>query len=155
MEERFPISEQGYTVETFLEGKECQILLDTGATKSFTSKSHYLHCTSPHLLPKFVSKTKSMQVGNGQFISVLLIIPMIIDIHGHRFEIYTLASEIHENVDLILGIKHIFELEEIINSQDCCLSFLNRSIPFFSKEYIVLKPKEQNLIKIKAPFIDE
>ena len=30
---------------------------------------------------------------------------IIIDVHGHRFEIYTLVSEIHENVDLVLGIK--------------------------------------------------
>ena len=30
--------------------KECQILLDTGATKSLMSKSHYLHCKSLHLL---------------------------------------------------------------------------------------------------------
>ena len=37
--------------------------------------------------------------------------PIIIDIHEHRFEIYTLVSEIHENVDLVLGIKNIFELE--------------------------------------------
>ena len=28
-------------------------------------------------------------------------------------------------------------------------------IPFFPKEQIVLKPKEQRLIKIEAPFIDE
>ena len=40
----------------------------------------------------------------------------MIYIHGHRFEIFTLVSEIHENVDLILGIKNIFELEGIINS---------------------------------------
>ena len=33
------------------------------------------------------------------------VIPVIVDIHGHRFEIYTLVSEIHENVDLVLGIK--------------------------------------------------
>ena len=38
-------------------------------------------------------------------VSVLFIIPVIIDVHGHRFEIYTLVSEIHENVDLVLGIK--------------------------------------------------
>ena len=25
------------------------------------------------------------------------------DIHGHRFKIYTLVSEIHDNVDLVLG----------------------------------------------------
>ena len=46
-----------------------------------------------------------LEVGNGQCVSVLFIIPVIVDIHGHRFKIYTLVSEIHENVDLVLGIK--------------------------------------------------
>ena len=46
-----------------------------------------------------------IQVGNGQFVSVLFIIPNVIDIHGHRFKIFTLVSEIHENVDLVFGIK--------------------------------------------------
>ena len=99
-----------------MDGTECQILLDTGASKSFMSKSHYLHWKSLHSLPKFSSKTQRIQVGKGQFVSVLFIIQIIIDIHGHRFEIYTLVSEIHENVDLVLGIKNIFELEGIINS---------------------------------------
>ena len=71
---------------------------------------------SLHSLPKFASRTKTIQEGNGQFVSILFIIPIIIDIHRHRFEIYTLVSEIHENVDLVLGIKNIFELEGIINS---------------------------------------
>ena len=61
------------------------------------SKSHYLHCKSFHSLPKFTSRTQRIQIGNQQFISVLFIIPIIIDIHGHRFEIYTLVSEIHKN----------------------------------------------------------
>ena len=55
-------------------------------------------------------------VGNGQFVSVLFIIPVIIELHGYRFEIYMLVSEIHENVDLVLGIKNVFELEGVINS---------------------------------------
>ena len=46
-----------------------------------------------------------IQVGNGQFVSVLFIIPVIIDVHGHKFEIYTLVSEIPENVDLVLELK--------------------------------------------------
>ena len=29
-----------------------------------------------------------------------------------------LVSEIHENIDLVLGIKNIFELEGIINSRE-------------------------------------
>ena len=83
------------------------------------------------------------------------IIPVILDIHGHRFEIYALLSEIHENIDLVLSIKNIFELVGVINSWDCCFNFLNRSIPNFPKEHIVLKSKEQRLIKVEAPFIDE
>ena len=39
--------------------------------------------------------------------------------------------------------------------QECCFSFFNRSIPLFPKEEIILKPKEQKLIKIEAPFLDE
>ena len=30
--------------------------------------------------------------------NMLVIIQIIIDIHGHRFEIFTLASEIHETL---------------------------------------------------------
>ena len=47
-EERFPKSGQGYTTGQLLDGTECQILLDTEASKSFMSKSHYLHCKSLH-----------------------------------------------------------------------------------------------------------
>ena len=96
-----------------------------------------------------------MQEGNGQCVSVLLIIPVIIDVHRHRFKIYILVSEIHEHVDLVLGIKNIFELEGVINSRDCCLKFLNRSVPIFPEKEVILKPNEQKLIKVKAPFVDE
>ena len=106
-------------------------------------------------MPKFASKTQRIQVGNGQFVSVLFIIPIIVDIHGHRIEVYTWVSEIHENVDLVLGIKSIFELEGVINSRDCCFKFLNRSLPILPKEHTVLKPKEQKLIKVNVSFIDE
>ena len=71
-----------------------------------------------------------IQVGNGQYVSVLFVIMVIIDIHGHRFEIFTLVSKIHDNVDLVMGMKNIFELEGVIDSQESSFSFLNRSIPF-------------------------
>ena len=118
-------------------------------------KSHYLHCKSLQSLPKFTSKTQRIQVGNVQFVIVLSIIPIIVDIHGHRFEVNKLLSEIHENIDLVLGIKNIFELEGVINSRDCYFKFLNISLSIFPKEYTALKPKEQILIKVNVPFIDE
>ena len=58
--------------------------------------------------------------------------PVIIDIHGHRFEIFTLVSEIHKNVDVVLGIKNVFE--GVIDSCDSFFSFLDRSIPFLPKK---------------------
>ena len=154
-EEKFPMSEQGYTTGKLLDGTECEILLGTRASKSFMSKSHYLHCKSLHSLPKFASKTQRIQVDNGQYVSVLFIILIIIDIHGHRFEIYTLVSKIHENIDIVLGITNVFKLEGVTNSQECSFSFLNGSIPLFPKEEIILKAKEQKLIKVEAPFLDK
>ena len=106
-------------------------------------------------MPKFTSSTKRIQVGNGHYVGVLFVIPVIITIENHRFEIFTLVSEIHENVDLVLGIKNLFELEGVIDSQNSCFIFLNRSIPFFPKEKVEVKPKEQKLMVLKAPFKEE
>ena len=114
-----------------------------------------MQCKSLQTLQKFASTTQRIQVGNGQCVSMLFIVPVIVDIHGHRFEIYTLVSEMHENVDLVLGIKNVFELEGVINSRDCCFKFLNRSVPIYPEKELILKPNEQQLVKIKAPFIKE
>ena len=119
------------------------------------SKSYYVHCKSLHLLQKFASKTQRIQVGNGQYVSILFVIPIIMEISGYKFKIYMLVSKIHENVDIILGIKNVFELEGVINLWKCCFSFLNRSIPIFLKEKIIIKPGENKLVRIEAPFTDE
>ena len=154
-EESFPISEHGHTSSRLLDGTECQLLLDMGVSKSFMSKSFYIQCKSLHSLPKFASRTQRIQVEYGQCISVLFIIPVIIDVHGHRFEIHALVSEIHKNIDLVLGIKNVFKSEGVINSRDCCFKFLNRSAPIFLEKEVILKLNEQKLIKVKAPLIDE
>ena len=154
-EERFPITGQGFASGKLLDSTECQILLDTGATKSYMSKSYYLQCKTLHALPKFSSNTQRIQVGNGQYVSVLFIIPVIIDVHGHRFEIFTLVSEIHDNVDLVMGMKNIFELEGMIDLEDSCFSFLSRSIPFFPVTAVEIAPKTQKMVVVEAPFIEE
>ena len=45
-EESFPISGQGYTMGKLLDSAECEIMLDTGASKSCMSKSYVLQVTS-------------------------------------------------------------------------------------------------------------
>ena len=154
-EERFPITGQGFASGKLLDGTECQILLDMGTTKSYMLKSYYLQCKTLHILPKFLSNTQRIRVGNGQYVSVLFVIPVIIDIHGHRFEIFTLVSEIHDNVDLVTGMKNIFKLEGMIDLQDSCFSFLSRSIPFFPVAAVKMALKTQKMVVVEAPFIEE
>ena len=50
-EERFPITGQGFASGKLLDDMEFQILLDTGATKSYMSKLYYLRCKTLHALP--------------------------------------------------------------------------------------------------------
>ena len=66
-----------------------------------------------------------------------------------------MVSEIHENVNLVLGIKNVFELEGVINSRDSRFEFLNRSVPIYPEKEIILKPGEQKLVKVRTPIIDE
>ena len=91
-EEHFPITVQGYTKGKLLDNTECDILVDTGVSKSYMSKSYFMRCKSLHSLPKFTSMTR-IQVGNGQYVGVLFVIPVIMMIQNHRFEIFTLVSE--------------------------------------------------------------
>ena len=154
-EESFPISEQGFVMGKLMNGEECQILLDMGASKSYMSKSYYLRCKSLHGLPKFASKTQRIQVGNGQFVGVLFVIPVIVEINKHRLEVFTLVSEIFDNVDMVLGIKNLFELDSVIDSRGSSFRFLSRLIPIFPREQVVVKLGEKKLIPIEAPFIEE
>ena len=154
-EESFPISEQGFVMGRILNREECQILLDTDTGKSDMSKSYYLRCKASHDLPKFASETQRIQVGNGQYVRVLFVIPVIIEICGHRLEVFTLVLEIFDNVDMVLGIKNLFELEGVIDSQESCFRCLSRSIPIFPREQVVIKPGEKKLIPIEALFVEE
>ena len=42
----------------------------------------------------------------------------------------------------------------MINSRDC-FTFLNRLVPIYPEKEVILKPNEQKLIKVKAPFLDK
>ena len=68
---------------------------------------------------------------------------------------FTLASEIFDNVDMVLGIKKLFELEGVIDSQETCFRFLSRSIPIFPREQAAIWPEEKKLIPIESPFVEE
>ena len=116
-EKSFPITARGFNKGQLLDGTDCEILIDTDRSKSYMSKSYFLWCKNLPTMPKFKSLTRRIQVGNGQYIGVLFVIPVLVTIQNHIFEIFTLVSEIHENVDLVLGIKNLFELVEWLTNR--------------------------------------
>ena len=91
-----------------MDGTTCNIVLNMEGSKPFMFKIFYLNYPS-FFLPKFLSKQEIILVGNGQYVGALFVIPAATNLHGHRFEVYRLVSEIHDNVDMVLGIKIVFE----------------------------------------------
>ena len=86
---------------------------------------------------------------------MLFVILVIVEINGHRLEVFMLVSEIFDNVDMVLGIKNLFELEGVIDSRESSFRFLSRLIPIFPREQVIVKPGKKKLIPIEAPFIEE
>ena len=66
-----------------------------------------------------------------------------------------MVSKIHDNVDLVMGMKNIFELEGIIDSRESCFSFLRRSIPFFPVMTLEIAPASQKMVMVDTPFVEE
>ena len=78
----------------------------TCLSHSICKVRYFMHCQNLY----------QQQVGNGQYVALLFVIPVIIEIHRHLFEVFTLVSEIHDNVDLVLGMKNAYELEGIVDT---------------------------------------
>ena len=62
-----------------------------------------------------------------------MVIPVIVEINGHMLEVFTLVSEIFDNINMVLGIKNLYELEGVIDTRESSFRFLSRSIPVFPK----------------------
>ena len=109
----------------------------------------------PHLhkYPKFHSTIRNLQVGNEELVAALFVIPLVLKIYGHIFEIYTLVSEIQQSMDLIFGVKNMFGIEGEVSCQTSQLKFLNRSLPIFPLDTHRIKVGSKAYVKAKVPFM--
>ena len=119
------------------------------------SKAFYMQHPHLHKFPKFQSATRHLQVENGALVPALFVTPLVFKIQGHIFEVYTLVSEIQDKMDLILGVKNIFELEGIVNTRICSVKFLNRSLPIFPVAHHKIKPGRMAYLKVRIPFVEK
>ena len=109
VQEQFSLTGQPKTIGTLQGTIVIKILLGTGPTKKFISKQYYLRNKSLHVLPKFISKAKVIQVGSGAKCQHFVHPSNFITIQGYMFEIYIMVSEIPDFVGLLLGIKTFAE----------------------------------------------
>ena len=158
-EQAFPIYSNGnsncHTWEQFIGGGMLDILLDTGASKSYISKGFYMRHPHLHKYPKFNLMVRNLQVGIGELVGTLFVIPFIFKIGNHLFKIYTLVSEIQQNMDIILGIKNMFEIEGEVSCHTSQFKFLSRSLPIFPLSTHRIKVGAKAYVKAKVPFIEK
>ena len=153
-EQAFPIYSNCHTHGQFVGGGMLDILLDTGASKSYMSKAFYMRHPHLHKYPKFNSTVRNLQVGNGELVATLFVIPFVFKVGRHLFEVYTLVSEIQQNMDIILGVKNMFEIEGEISCRTSQFKFLNRSLPIFPLSTHRIKIGAKAYVKAKIPFIE-
>ena len=153
-EQTFPIYSNCHTWGQFVGGGMLDVLLDTGASKSYMSKAFYMRHPHLHKFPKFNSTIKNLQVGNGDLVATLFVIPFVFKIGRHLFEVYTLVSKIQQNMDIILGVKNMFEIEGEISCRTSQFRFLNRSLPIFPLSIHRIKIGAKAYVKAKVPFVE-
>ena len=149
---KIPISTDSHTIGQVVGGSLLKILIDTGASKSYMSRAYYMRNKNLHSLPKFETHIRSLQVGNGGKVATLFVIPVLVEIKGHRFEIFTLVAEIEEHIDLVFGMKNMHEVEGEHSARHSEFRFLNRAIPMFPTNNFTLKPGCKRYVKVIAPF---
>ena len=64
-------------------------------------------------------------------------------------------SEIQQSMDLIVGVKNMFELEGEVSCRTSQFKFLNRSLPLFPLSTHRIKVGAKAYIKAKVPFIEK
>ena len=136
------------------DGTKLRILFDTGATRSFMSKNFYMKNRQLHQLPKYTSPCKAIMVGSGQCISVLFVIPIIVTVGMHTFEIFTTVCDIHDGMDLVFGMQNMIETEGEVSARDGCYRFINRSIAIYPTMKHTVQPNEEFLVRVNAPFCE-
>ena len=151
-EVKFPITSTSHTWGQLVGGSTMSILLDTGASKCYMSRAYFERNKILHNLPRLKSTIRSLRVGNGNEVSAHFVIPVLLKIAGHKFEIYALVSDIQPSIDLVLGMKNMHEIEGELSPRNSEFRFLNRAVPLFTMENFSLKPGCKRFVICIAPF---
>ena len=133
-------------------GSSLDILLDTGASKCYISKTFFDMNESLHKLPRYKTNIQGLRVGSGELVPVYFLVPVVFKVVRHKFEILALVSDIKGSTDLVFGVKNLFEVEGELSCRNSEFRFLNRAVPIFCSENFSLRPGCKRYVKVTTPF---
>ena len=151
----FPIYSNSHTWGQLVGGSPIDMLIDSGASKCYMSKTFYDRNPSLHKLPKYKTNIQGLRVGSGELVPAHFLIPVVFKVVKHKFEILALVSDIKGRTDLVFGVKNMFEVEGELSCRESQFRFLNRAVPLFSLENFSLKPGCKRYVKMSVPFIEK
>ena len=82
----------------------------------------------------------------------LFVISLLFMSSGHTFEIFTIVTEIDDDIDLVFGFKNMTETEAMLNTRTGEYDFIGRSISIFPQNDLDVLAGEKAYIKVKSPF---
>ena len=104
---------------------EVKVFYALEASKGYMSKCLYDRTTYLDKIHNLKLTCTGIKIGNGAVIFVKFLFPVQIIIQGHLFEIYTIVAALHEDIDLVIGMKNMVELEGILNTKTSSFGFLS------------------------------
>ncbi len=114
---QIPFTGNCHTTGHLLDGSQVDILIDTGCTSALMPKAFYDKHTVLHTLPKYDTLVKNIVVGSGQLLPVYFALPIPLKMGEHVFECFTLIADVSNQCDFVIGLKEMFELEVLLDTQ--------------------------------------
>ena len=149
----FPIYSNSHTWGQLVGGSPIDMLIDSGASKCYMSKTFFDKNPSLHKLPRYQTNIQGLRVGSGELVPAHFLVPVVFKIVRHKFEVLALVSDIKGRTDLVFGVKNMFEVEGELSCRNSEFRFLNRAVPLFCTERFSLKSGCKRYVKLTAPFI--
>ena len=150
----FPIDHMARTEGVIGDGLKAKILIDSGASRCFLNKKCYDKSTMLQAIPK-LKCSGSIEVANGADVPPQFVIPLVVNIHGHRFEIYAIVADLAPTYDIMFGMKGLTEIEGKICAVTSRVKFRNRSLPVYPTQNGTVKDGAKRLVKVIVPFRHE
>ncbi len=138
-----------------MDGSQVDILIDIDCTSALMPKAYYDKHTILHSLPKYDTLVKNIVVGSGQLLPVYFAIPVPLRMGEHTFQCFTLVADVSNQCDFVIGLKEMFELEVLLDTQEQVLKYINRSALVLPWEDIEIPPGKSTQVTFEVIFPEE